>query len=94
MVIAQERHRGREIEGLAETLQGAHGDEVPKTLALTGDHRHQAPEQAPAENHPLARHAVTEQAGRQCDGGINPHEGRADQALLDLVEAELLMEFG
>ena len=68
--------------------------EMPEPGAPSGRDRHQAPEEAAAEVQCLAAKAVADKPGQRRPGGVDPHERRADQALLSLVEAELALEDG
>src|SRR2546422_11681294 len=54
----------------------------------------EAPKQTAAEDEVLATKTVADDARQRRTRSINPHEGRADEAKLDLVEAELFLELG
>src|SRR5688500_2671916 len=92
MIITRQRHAGREIEGLAEALQGADRNEVPQFIAPTRGTRDETPEQTTAKNEVLARKAIANQTGQRRGCRVNPHESRTDKAKLHLVEAKLLFE--
>src|SRR5438445_371215 len=56
--------------------------------------RDEAPKQTTAEDEVLATKTVADDARQRRTRGINPHESRADEAKLHLVETELFLELG
>src|SRR5260221_2062552 len=93
MIVADQRHRGGKIKRLAESFQSADGDEVPKFAAPTGHDRDATPEQAAAQDQILALDSVADEPGERGAERIDPHEGGADQAQMNFVIAEFLLEF-
>src|SRR5438876_2175783 len=94
VVIAHQRHAGREVERLAESFQRTHGHKMPEFAAPTGRDGDKAPEQAPAQNEVFAPKSVADVACQRRAGGINPHESRPNESELHLVEAKLFFELG
>src|SRR5881227_2905568 len=92
MIVAHQGHRGGEIECLPKTFQRAHGDEVPELAAPTGHNGDATPKQTAAQNQALAPNTVADKSGKRRAKGIDPHESRADQPELNVIETELILE--
>ena len=82
MVIAHQRHAGREVERLAEPLRRAKQEEVPERARQRRRHADQAPHLQAAEDRGLAADAVHQEPGERRAQAVDPREPRAEQAEL------------
>ena len=94
VVVGGERHRRWKIKCFAEAFESADGDKLPELRAPGGGDGDKAPEDAAAEDQVDTFDAVGDEAGERSPGGVDPHERRADEAELKLVEAKLFLEEG
>src|ERR1051326_131175 len=94
VIIARERHTSREIKGLPKALKRTNGYELPEPPTPARCDGNEAPEQATAQDKVFGPEMVAYKARERSAEGIAPHEGRADQPKLHLIEAELLLELG
>src|SRR5208282_2350480 len=94
VIVADDRHRGWEVEGFAEADESANGDELPELGAPTRGHSDDAPEETAAEDEIFAFESVAYKAGERGPEGIDPHERGADESQLNLVESVNAAQFG
>jgi len=94
VVVAHQRHGGGEVERFAAALQGPHGDELPEPLAPARGDGDETPEEASTQNQRLARETIAHETGQRGTQRVDPTECGADQAQLELIEAEFAFEHG
>ena len=91
---ADEGHGGGEVEGFAQAFQPPEDDEVRVLRGEGGSDRDQRPGDKAAEDNGFAGEAVADPTGEWAGGGVDPGEGAAHDAELDIGQIHLAAEQG
>ena len=94
VVIADHRHGGREVAGLAQSLGCAEEEEVAEIAGQRRGYADQAPEMETGENRGFSAHPVDDRAGERRPQAIDPGEGRTEKPELHGRKPHFLLEQG
>ena len=92
VIVADQRHRRRVVERLAEALGGAPEEQMLEIPRGDGGDADRAPRVESAEDRALAAHAIDHHAGDRRGEAIDPGERRSEQPELHRRQPHLLLE--
>src|SRR5260370_2590012 len=92
VIIADEGHRGREIERLAQPLRGAEKQKGAEVAGHRREHADDAPRLEPPEDRRLTADTIHDVSCKGRADSVDQSERGAQQAELDFVEMQWLLE--